>query len=73
MNVDHTFILRNENDLMNKELASLMNRKISLQCVDAFCYQNGKMAIVDRDIEDKRQQLKDHTQKMIEAGIRLSS
>lgn len=69
MNVDHTFTLRNENDLMNRELAALMNRKISLQCADALCYQNGKMAIVDRDIEEKRQELKEHTRKMTEAGV----
>jgi len=72
MNIDQTFLLRNKKDALERELAVLMNRKISLQCADALCYQNGKMAIVDRDIEDKRQELKDHTQKMTEAGVTLS-
>lgn len=72
MNVDQTLLLRSENDELNKQLAALMNRKISLQCADALCWQNGKMAIVDRDIEEKRQELKDNKDKIAEAGVTLS-
>lgn len=56
-NVDYTLQLRQQIDDLEQELASLVEKRRALEYSDDYCYTNGRMASLDKEISDVRDQL----------------